>query len=116
MKIWGDKMTKDEARKELLEILEEYCRDKGYNLQVFAGMADWVYTLYPKKKTMSNADKIRGMTDEELADWIMRYVEPCALCAYHKSAGDCSPPPQNGDCESGRLEWLKQEHKENSND
>ena len=34
-----DKMTKDEARKELLETLEEYCHDKGYNLQVFAGKA-----------------------------------------------------------------------------
>jgi hypothetical protein len=57
-------MTKDEARKELLETLEEYCHDKGYNLQVFAGMADWVYTLYPKEKAMTNADKIRGMTDQ----------------------------------------------------
>ena len=107
-------MTKDEARKNLLETLEAYCHDHGYGLQTFAGLSDLVYTLYPLQKAMTNADKIRGMTDEELADWIMRYVEPCALCAYHKSAGDCSPPPQNGDCESGRLEWLKMEHKSNS--
>jgi hypothetical protein len=65
--------------------------------------------------TMTNADKIRSMNDEQLADWIMRYVEPCALCAYYKCGEGCSPPP-NTDCETGRLEWLKQEHKENSND
>jgi hypothetical protein len=99
-------MTKDEARKELLETLEEYCHDKGYNLQVFAGMADWVYTLYPKKKTMTNADKIRGMTDKELADFLFSYVEPCFLCAY-KEQGTCAPVDK--DCSDGRLMWLKKE-------
>ena len=29
----------------LKKVDKEYCHDKGYNLQVFAGMADWVYTL-----------------------------------------------------------------------
>lgn len=60
---------------------------------------------------MTNADKIRGMTDEELADWIMMRVEPCKLCAYCKR-GSCDAP-QNKGCEMGRLEWLKQEHKSN---
>jgi hypothetical protein len=70
VKIWGDKMTKDEARKELLETLEEYCHSKGYNLQTFAGLSALVYTLYPLQKTMTNADKIRSMDDEKLADFI----------------------------------------------
>ena len=60
---------------------------------------------------MTNADNIRGMTDEELSDWIMRYVEPCALCAYCKR-GSCGAPPDKG-CGTGRLEWVKQEHKFN---
>ena len=63
-------MTKDEARKELLETLEEYCHDKGYNLQVFAGMSDWVYTLYPLQKTMTNGDWLRAQDDETMADFI----------------------------------------------
>lgn len=58
---------------------------------------------------MTNADKIRGMNDEELSDWIMRYVEPCALCAYRKlGVGSCVAPPNKG-CGTGRLEWVKQE-------
>ena len=55
-------MTKDEARKELLETLEKYCHDKGYNLQVFAGMSDWVYTLYPLQKQMTKVE-LKSATD-----------------------------------------------------
>jgi len=58
---------------------------------------------------MTNADKIRSMTDEQLADWIMIHVDPCALCAYHKH-GSCGAP-QNKGCGTGRLEWVKQEYK-----
>jgi hypothetical protein len=105
-------MTKDEARKELLETLEEYCHDHGYGLQTFAGLSDLVYTLYPLQKHMTNADKIRGMNDEQLADWIMRYVEPCRLCAYHTTRGGCAGSINDG-CESGRLAWLQREVKGN---
>ena len=52
--------------------------------------------------TMTNADKIRSMTDDELADFLFSYVEPCLLCAW-KGAG-CA----NGDCEDGRLAWLRE--------
>ena len=102
-------MTKDEARKELLETLEEYCHDKGYNLQVFAGMADWVYTLYPKEKAMTNADKIRAMSDDELADWINNYCA-CPGCP----AQDTCMKGHTGEinCISVIRIWLKQEHKE----
>ena len=66
-------MTKDEARKELLETLEEYCHDKGYGLQVFAGLSDLVYTLYPLQKEMTNGDKIRSMDDEKLVDFFRKH-------------------------------------------
>lgn len=106
MKIWGDKMTKDEARKALLETLEEYCHDKGYNFQVFVGMADWVYTLYSKKKAMTNADKIRAMSDEELADWMYDYCA-CPGCP----AQDICMKGYTGeiDCTSIIRKWLMQE-------
>ena len=107
VKIWGDKMTKDEARKELLETLEEYCHDKGHNLQVFAGMADWVHTLYPKKKAMTNAEYIRSMTDEQLSDFFA-YIIDCWHCPIYD---DCRIEKK---CDNALFGWLKQEHKSNS--
>jgi hypothetical protein len=55
---------------------------------------------------MTNADKIRNMTDEELADFLFSYVEPCLLCAWKGTV--CS----QGDCEDGRLAWLRKEQEE----
>jgi hypothetical protein len=108
-------MTKDEARKELLETLEEYCHDKGYNLAAFAGLADLVYTLYPLQKYMTNADKLRSMTDEQLAEWLEVFsyeFSECRCCGLKiKSGSNCE-----NSCSDGLLKWLKQEHKENSND
>ena len=60
-------------------------------------------TKQPKKpKPLTNGDRIRQMTDEELAD---KLTDKCAFCAYH-----------NAECETtfcmcgeGVLEWLKQE-------
>ena len=104
-------MTKDEARKELLEVLEEYCHDKGYNLQVFAGLSDLVYTLYPKKKTMTNGDWVRSLDDDALAKWLDIFdMDICENC-----------PGDNAYCEDELCgeqwqKWVKQEHKENSND
>lgn len=64
---------------------------------------------------MTNADKIRAMTDEELAEWIDKQTNQdredweslgCYDCIYHKThhyTYDC------GDCEwkHGILNWLK---------
>ena len=58
------------------------------------------------KKRVSNADRIRKMTDEQLAAWFARYIE----------CRDCPQKGKNGlrgcdkdDCLSGAREWLKQE-------
>lgn len=51
---------------------------------------------------MTNAERIRKATDEELAAFLDDYVEPCLLCAWRKCCND-------GDCEEGRLAWLRQE-------
>lgn len=54
-------------------------------------------------KTASNADKIRAMTDEELADWLKRYLSSNA--APHANA--------RGATHKGKLvDWLKQEAEE----
>lgn len=63
-------------------------------------------------KMVSNADRIRSMSDEELAVWILRSVD-CdkenIMCipALYKNSDKC-----DGRCRDGRLFWLKQPVKE----
>ena len=55
---------------------------------------------YKSKYTKTNADRIRAMTDEELAKWITDHAEcPCPECV-----GKCTPGP----CEDVWLGWLKE--------
>ena len=53
----------------------------------------------PKRKT--NADRIRAMTDEELAKWITE-KHGCARCPGWNV-------PCGGRCEEYWLDWLKEE-------
>lgn len=48
---------------------------------------------------MTNADRIRGMSDEELATFLFNNVS-CSDCTMH--GGGCSI-----DCEKWMLSWLK---------
>jgi hypothetical protein len=48
---------------------------------------------------MTNGDKIRAMTDEELVD-----VLRCNCCAFHNM-----PECASIDCKEGHMIWLKQE-------
>lgn len=50
---------------------------------------------------MTNADKLRSMTDEELANIVKFWLE-CDDCPLQNDRG-C-----NGNCELGALKWLKQ--------
>lgn len=52
---------------------------------------------------MTNADRIRAMTDEELANMWFSYVD-CGECPMHR---ECNMLPQ--DCLRLALEWLRQE-------
>lgn len=58
-----------------------------------------VSATIPEVKPQTNADRIRSMTDEELAEWI--YTDGCC------QEGKCS----NVGCKECWLEWLKQESK-----
>ena len=51
----------------------------------------------------TNADRIRGMTDEELAELWWERVD-CGECPVHRN---CKMTGQ--DCKKLALEWLKQE-------
>ena len=84
-------------------------------------MDRWQYENYMesverkmKKQTMNkvvtNADRIRSMTDEELATYLIRLTEvihTCEVCEpAYRETGDC-----NCQCEVGVLNWLKTEIK-----
>ena len=56
----------------------------------------------PKQK-ISNGDRIRQMTDEELVD-----ILSCNQCVY-QGMPECEP----NDCKYGVLAWLKQEVDQN---
>ena len=65
------------------------------------------FELKPKR---TNADKIRGMTDEELAEMLDIYTvdEICQYCKYY---GDLAC---NNRCYEGITAWLKQEAKDDA--
>ena len=54
---------------------------------------------------MTNADKIRNMTDKELSEFLKDWVEPCYLCLYREK-NTCD------DCKQGRLLWLQSAYNE----
>ena len=59
------------------------------------------YLDYPKPhRPLTNADKIRAMSDEELADLINREVSRCA-----PTSGGCEKTPN--DCKACWLDWLQ---------
>ena len=57
-------------------------------------------------KPLTNGDRIRQMTDEELAEWLDLHGE-CNQCAYH-------PVYCKTECNEGHLKWLKQEVSEDA--
>lgn len=61
----------------------------------------------PLKKT--NADRIRAMADEELAEKIGESID-CEVCKtmHHSESGECPCRPHQS-CVDFWLDWLKQE-------
>ena len=60
--------------------------------------------LEPKRIT--NADRIRAMTDEELAESLGILVD-CRECSHRNADDSCNII--DGSCQTQWLEWLKQE-------
>ena len=58
---------------------------------------------------MTNGDRIRQMTDDELAAWITDGEQICDLCAFDACLLESK-------CEKGVLKWLKQEVSEDETD
>lgn len=54
----------------------------------------------------TNADRIRAMSDEELAEWITELTD-CAVYPYTRKDAPCVSIGQT--CAASWLDWLKQE-------
>lgn len=58
-----------------------------------------------KYEPMTNADRIRAMSDEELAKWLNSSGCICESCSH---SAECVDPYNLSRCVCGVLEWLKQ--------
>ena len=61
-----------------------------------------------KNTVKTNADRIRAMSDEELAEWLYNGIstDPCDYCEYNNGHCDGSPCRGKADAET-IIEWLK---------
>jgi hypothetical protein len=58
---------------------------------------------------MTNGDRIRAMSDEELADLINTGLGKMSYDCYHCIAGAfCSAADENDFCKAAWLQWLRQ--------
>ena len=72
----------------------EHCFAKRYGL-----FAEKTCPNFKEPSIITNADRLRGMSDEELAGWYCRFRE-CTKCPH---ANGCRVVGE------GILDWLKQE-------
>lgn len=62
----------------------------------------------------TNAEHIRSMTDEELAEWLEEVdCWNCDCCVYQRECR-LEYDEEKHDCADGRMKWLKQPYKEDA--
>lgn len=62
---------------------------------------------------MTNAEYLRNLSDEKLAEWLGEHDDQwyfCNTACPYNNGIACTMSIQS--CEEGRLKWLKQEHEE----
>lgn len=82
------------------------CKHKGTNTHICDECAS-DYSMY-EKKIVTNADRIRSMTDEELADFIDYNEVDCARFCPDYKAG-CSWTCKHNQGKDFLLKWLQSE-------
>lgn len=75
---------------------EEHCRGCNYS----TGLHKW------EPKPMTNADRIRAMSDEELAVWLAKFTD-CGECPVWDGFPHCTTSEES--CACRWHEWLKEE-------
>lgn len=98
-------MTKERAAKIILDMINGAESTFGHSLSTteIIALKKAYCALNPEPTT--NADRIRAMTDEELANWLAKITDcgECHVCGHVK----CMTSEES--CACAWLEWLKQE-------
>ena len=85
---------------------------QGVNGEIYPCKADIFQKTYTEDNTKTNADRIRAMSDEELAKFLT-HINPtnCQDCAF-SHGWRCQPDRDDYSdfekCEEGRKRWLQQ--------
>ena len=74
---------------------------------------------WPDPVPQTNADHIRSMTDEELAEYLWVETDKtfnyCDVCKHYRlTAPHCAVRSQGRECIKARVDWLKQPYKEDT--
>lgn len=80
-----------------------YCATTACINPQYSNLGTSQYGQGVQKRIISNADRIRSMSDEELAELWWERVD-CGECPVHR---DCRMTGQ--DCKKLALDWLKQD-------
>ena len=77
---------------------------QGVNGEIYPCKADIFQKTYTEDNTKTNADRIRAMSDEELADFIDR----CEMNDIDYAKTFCDLCNGQYECDRCRLDWLQQ--------
>lgn len=97
------------TNKEAIEILKNMGKIGPYEQYEAICMAISALDKQEQKKPLTNADRIRSMTDEELADWLK--YDRISVCPPDTGHIHCNISDICADRKCW-LDWLKQEVKE----
>ena len=78
------------------------------------GFVSWCVLGPCSHETPSNADRIRAMSDDDMAKWLADMFD-CNDCSEHERLGDnplLSDEQCDQECEKHCLEWLKQPYED----
>ena len=90
--------------------MNEHCRGCIRYMKSCSGLSKELCEKHKLRIPRTNADRIRAMTDEELAEWI-ETIANCDSCQYSWSLGKCrgGDGTSHATCRLKWLDWLKQE-------
>ena len=78
-----------------------------YGGKVYCDHMDGFCHLHDEPPPITNADHIRSMTDEELAEFLMKLLRQGVDC-FAEGVFPYHPCPQDHDCRKCGVDWLKQ--------
>lgn len=113
-------MTKAEAYWILDELRKEFLSELyGEAFGIAQECIELVDLMQERNPTMTNGDRIRAMSDEELANFLHNVVRKfmCEYCKEYERIKNAKGHANcNGECDKAYLEWLKQPTEEESDD